>query len=275
MAPISASTLRVSSWRSRRDPGGAMERPQVVRAILVTWRACSMAIALVRTPWQFSTVRFLLGLAESGFFPGVIVYLTHWFPPHRARAMAGLVLAVPVSQALGARVSGVLLEVHWLGLQGWQWVFLGEGLPAVLLGIALPWIMTDRPSQARWLEPAERHWLERTLEAERRELKGERVAPGAGGPIAGRLGARDGDLRHERRGLCVGLLSAVDGRGDARQHGPIGRRRRGFPQVAGVRLPLRPGRRVGLGADRRPHRASASGSASPRRCWPGRAWRRA
>ncbi|HWE38996.1 MAG TPA: MFS transporter [Isosphaeraceae bacterium] len=139
--------------------------------ILVTWGACSMAVAFVRSGWQFGVVRFLLGLAESGFFPGVIVYLTHWFPrAERGKAMAGLVLAVPVSLALGARVSGWLMQRHWLGLDGWQWVFLGEGLPAVLMGLAVPWLLTDRPRQARWLEPEEREWLESTLKAERQEV---------------------------------------------------------------------------------------------------------
>ncbi|HVK08455.1 MAG TPA: MFS transporter, partial [Gemmataceae bacterium] len=96
--------------------------------ILVTWGACSMATALVRTEWQFYLARFLLGLAEAGFFPGVIVYFTHWFPRRdRARALAGLALGVPFSLALGARVSGWLLEQSWLDLAGWQWVFLLEG----------------------------------------------------------------------------------------------------------------------------------------------------
>ena len=141
--------------------------------ILVTWGACSMAVAFVRTPWEFGAIRFLLGLAESGFFPGVIVYLTHWYPrAERGRAMAGLVMAVPVSMALGARVTGWLLTQHGLGLEGWQWVFLAEGLPAVAFGAALPFLMTDRPAQAEWLDPAERDWLERTLEAERREVSG-------------------------------------------------------------------------------------------------------
>ncbi len=144
--------------------------------ILVTWGACSMGVAFVGNKWQFSAMRFLLGLAESGFFPGVIVYLTHWFPrAERGKAMAGLVLAVPVSLALGARVSGWLLHQHWLGLEGWQWVFLGEGLPAVALGVALPWLMTDRPSDARFLDPAEREWLEAKLEAERREVAAKGV----------------------------------------------------------------------------------------------------
>jgi ACS family tartrate transporter-like MFS transporter len=139
--------------------------------ILVTWGACSMAIAFVRSSWQFGGMRFLLGLAESGFFPGVIVYLTHWFPrAERGKAMAGLVLAVPVSLALGARVSGWLMQQHRLGLEGWQWVFLGEGAPAVVIGLALPWLMTDRPGHARWLTPGEREWLETTLAAERGEV---------------------------------------------------------------------------------------------------------
>lgn len=138
--------------------------------ILFTWGLCSMAMALVRTPTQFYVARFLLGLAEAGFFPGVIVYFTHWFPKkERARALAGLVLGIPVSLALGARVSGWLLQVGWFGLDGWQWVFIVEGLPAVLLGIAVPFLLTDRPRDAKWLTPAEREWLERTLEEERRE----------------------------------------------------------------------------------------------------------
>jgi ACS family tartrate transporter-like MFS transporter len=138
--------------------------------ILVTWGACSMGMALVRTPTEFYVVRFLLGLAEAGFFPGVIVYFTHWFPRQdRARALSGMLLAVPVSLALGAYLSGWLLAQNWLGLAGWQWVFLIEGAPAVLLGVAVPFLLTDRPNQARWLTPAERDWLERTLGKERRE----------------------------------------------------------------------------------------------------------
>ena len=137
--------------------------------ILVSWGACSMAMALVETPTQFYVVRFLLGLAEAGFFPGVIVYFTHWFPrKDRARAMAVMLFGVPLSLALGARVSAVLLEQDWLHLKGWQWVFLVEGAPAVLLGVVLPFLLTDRPRQATWLTEEEREWLEGELEAERR-----------------------------------------------------------------------------------------------------------
>ena len=138
--------------------------------ILLTWGGCSMGMALVRTPGQFYLARFLLGLAEAGFFPGLIVYFTHWFPrADRGRAMAGMVLGVPVSVALGAQVSGWLLELDTFGLAGWQWVFLVEGFPAILFGLAVPFILTDRPSQAKWLTPSERAWLQETLDAERRE----------------------------------------------------------------------------------------------------------
>jgi ACS family tartrate transporter-like MFS transporter len=150
--------LLVERWSARRW----------FARILVTWGLCSMATALVRTPGQFYLARFLLGLAEAGFFPGVIIYFTHWFPRvDRGRALAAMVLGIPVSLALGARVSGWLLEADWFGVAGWQWVFVVEGLPAVLLGLALPWLMSDRPAQATWLTPAERAWLEQTLEAER------------------------------------------------------------------------------------------------------------
>jgi len=138
--------------------------------ILVTWGICSMGTALVETETEFYVARFLLGLTEAGFFPGVIVYFTHWFPREvRARAMSGMLIAVPVSLSLGAFVSALLLKLNWLGLEGWQWVFILEGAPAVLLGIGLPFLLTDRPRDAKWLTVEERDWLERVLAAERRE----------------------------------------------------------------------------------------------------------
>jgi ACS family tartrate transporter-like MFS transporter len=137
--------------------------------ILVSWGIVSMGMALVETPMQFYVMRFLLGLAEAGFFPGVIVYFTHWFPrKDRARALTGMLVAIPICLSSGAYLSGWLLEQSWFGLTGWQWVFVAEGAPAVLLGIAVPFLLTDRPRQATWLTPAEREWLESTLEAERR-----------------------------------------------------------------------------------------------------------
>lgn len=148
--------------------------------ILLTWGVCSMCLALVRTPGQFYLARFLLGVAEAGFFPGIIVYFTHWFPrADRGRAMAGLVFGVPVSLALGAQLSSLLLRLDAFGLAGWQWVFLIEGLPAVVMGLAVPFLLTDRPAQAKWLTSEERTWLEQTLAAERQE------AAAAGGATLG------------------------------------------------------------------------------------------
>jgi ACS family tartrate transporter-like MFS transporter len=141
--------------------------------ILLTWGACSMGMALVRTETQFYVARFLLGLAEAGFFPGVIVYLTHWFPQRdRARALAGLVFGVPLSLALGAYTSRQLLRLDWFGLSGWQWMFLFEGVPAIVLGVVVLFILPDRPRHARWLTPAEQQWLEETLSADRRATAG-------------------------------------------------------------------------------------------------------
>jgi ACS family tartrate transporter-like MFS transporter len=137
--------------------------------ILITWGFISALTAFVHTPTQFYIARFLLGVAEAGFFPGIIVYFTHWFTrPDRARALSGLVMAVPFSLMLGAPVSALLLDVHWLGLIGWKWLFILEGLPAVLLGVFTLFYMTDRPRNAGWLTQAERDHLEGLLAAEAR-----------------------------------------------------------------------------------------------------------
>jgi ACS family tartrate transporter-like MFS transporter len=136
--------------------------------ILVTWGICSIAMAWVRTPFQFYLARFALGAAEAGFFPGVIVYFTHWFPrAERARAFSWLVFGVPISLVLSVRLAGFLLAQNWFGISGWQWVFIIEGAPAVLMGLAVPFLLTDRPRQARWLSRAEQEWLENTLAQER------------------------------------------------------------------------------------------------------------
>lgn len=143
--------------------------------ILITWGLLASATALVQTPGQFYLVRFLLGVAEAGFFPGIIVYFTHWFPMRdRARAMSGFIVAIPLSLAFGAPISGLLLNVDWLGWKGWQWLFFLEGLPAVVLG-AITWLLlTDRPRDARWLTPAEREHLEGVLAEEARSKNSAR-----------------------------------------------------------------------------------------------------
>jgi len=143
--------------------------------ILISWGLLSALTAFVQTPTQFYLARFLLGVAEAGFFPGIIVYFTHWFTAaDRGRALSGLVMAVPFSLAVGAPVSALLLDVHWLGLTGWKWMFLLEGLPAVILGFVTLRTMTDRPRHATWLTPQERDYLEGRLveEARAKEVGG-------------------------------------------------------------------------------------------------------
>ncbi len=141
--------------------------------ILISWGFISAATAFVETPMQFNVARFFLGVAEAGFFPGIIVYFTHWFTAQdRTRALSGLVIAIPFSLALGAPVSGLLLDVDWLGLAGWKWLFILEGLPAVILGFVTLRYMTDRPRHAKWLSPAERDYLEGALRAEAEAKEG-------------------------------------------------------------------------------------------------------
>jgi ACS family tartrate transporter-like MFS transporter len=135
--------------------------------ILISWGIVSALTAFVTTPTQFYVARFMLGVAEAGFFPGIIVYFTHWFTGRdRGRALSGLVMAVPFSLAMGAAVSGQLLKVQWFGLAGWKWLFIVEGLPAVLLGFAALFMLDDRPRDAKWLTADERDWLTTQLDAE-------------------------------------------------------------------------------------------------------------
>jgi len=142
--------------------------------ILITWGTISGLTAFVHTPTQFYAARFFLGVAEAGYFPGMIVYFSHWFTQaDRTRALSILLLAVPISLSLGAPLSGLLLDVHWLGLEGWRWLFIVEALPAIGLGIFVFCWMTDRPADAKWLEPAERTYLTKLLEAEARAKEGE------------------------------------------------------------------------------------------------------
>jgi MFS transporter, ACS family, tartrate transporter len=137
--------------------------------ILISWGIASALTAFVQTPMQFYAARFILGVAEAGFFPGIIVYFTHWFTSRdRARALAGLVMAIPFCLALGAPLSAMLLKIDWLGLIGWKWLFLLEGLPAVILGVATLYVLDDRPRDAKWLAPRECEWLCEQLDAEAR-----------------------------------------------------------------------------------------------------------
>jgi ACS family tartrate transporter-like MFS transporter len=139
--------------------------------ILVSWGLLSAGMMFVTGAWSFVLLRFLLGSAEAGFFPGVVLYLTYWFPARqRARAVALLMAAAPLVWVLGGPFSGALLELTHgrAGLAGWQWLFLLEGLPAVALGVVTLAYLPDRPGQARWLTPEERDWLTERLAEEDR-----------------------------------------------------------------------------------------------------------
>jgi len=139
-----------------------------IARIMVSWGAISVAMMFVQTTLTFYVLRFLLGAAEAGFFPGMIYYLSLWYPEaQRARAIAAFMTAVPVSGVIGGLLSGALLELHGtFGLAGWQWLFLVEGVPAVLLGVIVLVYLTDRPEAAHWLSVAERHWLVSKLATE-------------------------------------------------------------------------------------------------------------
>jgi len=135
---------------------------------LITWGALTTLTGFVHTPLQLYGARFLLGAAEAGFFPGVIVYLSHWFiDQDRAKAGARFMSAIPIGFILGGPIAGAILGVHWFGLTGWRWLFLFEGLPAILLGIVTLFFLPDRPNEARWLRADERDWLTSRLAAER------------------------------------------------------------------------------------------------------------
>jgi len=139
-----------------------------IARIMITWGVLSVAMLFVKGPSSYYALRFLLGLAEAGFLPGVIYYLSNWYPSSaRARAVSWFMLAIPLAPVIGGPLAGVILGLDgWHGLEGWQWLFLLEGLPAVLLGVVVLFYLTDAPEQARWLEPAEREWLATTVRAE-------------------------------------------------------------------------------------------------------------
>ncbi|HVZ75390.1 MAG TPA: MFS transporter [Polyangia bacterium] len=150
--------LIVERWGARKLITGSM----------VCWGIVAGAMAFISSPLQFYVFRFLLGVAEAGFFPGMIVFLTHWFPTRdRARATATLIIATPFSQIVSPKLSGAMLHMDMLGLKGWQWMFINWAVPAVVLGALILLLLPDRPSEARWLTAEERDALEQELARER------------------------------------------------------------------------------------------------------------
>ncbi|HSI64053.1 MAG TPA: MFS transporter [Candidatus Saccharimonadia bacterium] len=147
--------------------------------IMLTWGMFAVAMGFIQTAQQFYWLRFLTGAAEAGFFPAIIVYLGHWFRgADRAKAVAIFMSAISLAMVLGGPMSGALLEMNWLGLQGWRWMFILEGIPAIVLGITTWFFLTDRPEHAKWLPPDEKAWLVGELDRERmaRELEGRQHA---------------------------------------------------------------------------------------------------
>lgn len=149
-----------------------------IARILITWGTLSCAMALVQGPISFLVLRFLLGVAEAGFFPGVILYLSYWFPArYRARIVAAFMLSIPLAIAIGAPLSTWILQLDgWHGLKGWQWLFIIEGLPAVLGTFAVLRYLTERPAVAGWLSANEKAWLEQQLAADREAAAGVKTS---------------------------------------------------------------------------------------------------
>lgn len=163
--------LLVERWSARK----------VIARILVTWGIVTLLVALVHSPGQFYAARFLLGAAEAGFFPGVLVYLTHWFRyEDRAKAAALFMAAIPVANVIGSPLAGAILNVHWGGWPGWRWLFVLEGIPAVILGIVTIYFLPDWPSEAKWLAAKEREWITEELAREKEtKLRMRKVSIGA------------------------------------------------------------------------------------------------
>jgi ACS family tartrate transporter-like MFS transporter len=174
-------TLIIERWSARKW----------LARIMVTWGVMAALTAAVEVPWHFYTVRFLLGLAEAGFFPGVIVYLTHWFPARdRARALAYFLIATPIAQIVSPKISSALLVIGtdevlpsgqilhrpelW-GLEGWQLVYIAWGIPAVVLGVVVFFALTDYPRQAQWLSEEEREALQAEIDHEQHRVAAKRL----------------------------------------------------------------------------------------------------
>ncbi len=150
-----------------------------IARIMITWGIISGLQAFAQGPTSFLILRFFLGVAEAGFFPGVLYYLTHWYPrEYRGRVISALFVAVPASNAIAAAISGAILELDgWLGFKGWQWMFILESLPAVGLGFVVYRKLIDHPSEAPWLRDEEKTWLQSELDEERAEAA-KQVKPG-------------------------------------------------------------------------------------------------
>ncbi len=158
--------LAVERWSARK----------LITGIMISWGLVTVLTAVAKTAHQYYVARFLLGAAEAAFFPGLIVYLTHWFRyEDRAKAVAGLMASIAISNVIGSPVSGLILDrVHWLGLPGWRWLFILQGIPAVIFGVVTLFYLTDWPADAKWLPEDEKQWIITELEREKQQKKAKR-----------------------------------------------------------------------------------------------------
>ncbi len=158
----------VERWSARK----------VIAITLVAWGAMTSLTALVRTPGELYAARFLLGAAEAGFFPGVVVYLSHWFiREDRAKATSNFMSAIPLSFVIGSPIAGWILGHSWSGLPGWRWLFVVEGLPAIFFGAIAYFFLTDRPHEAGWLQTEQREWIDDRL-AQYSAMQGQKMTMG-------------------------------------------------------------------------------------------------
>jgi MFS transporter, ACS family, tartrate transporter len=167
--------MLVEHWSARR----------MISAVMIAWGSLTALTGLVHTANQLYLARLLLGAAEAGFFPGVIVYLSHWFGAEdRGKATGYFMAAIPLSQAIASPVAGWIVGRSFGGLQGWRWLFIFEGLPAVLLGVVAYFFLCDRPGEAHWLAPAERDWIEERLRREKQtDVRGVSVMQALCSPL--------------------------------------------------------------------------------------------
>jgi MFS transporter, ACS family, tartrate transporter len=166
-----AASIFFISYLSLQIPGAMLAERwsarRLIAASMITWGSLTVLTALVRTPVQLYMARFVLGAAEGGFFPGVIVYLSHWFlHEDRGKATSNFMGAIPLSSVLGSPLAGWILGKAWFGVTGWRWLFVVEGLPAIVLGTAAFFYLTDWPHEAKWLSSERRTWIERKLKEE-------------------------------------------------------------------------------------------------------------
>jgi len=153
-------------------PGGILAEVWSARKwmarILISWGFLASATGLIHTAQQFNWLRVSLGVAEAGFLPALLVYISHWYRPEdRGKAIAMFMAGIPASQILGGPLAALCLRIHWFGYSGWRWLLLLEGIPALILGVVTLFYMTERPENAKWLRPDEREWLAGELARER------------------------------------------------------------------------------------------------------------